>query len=140
MKRVVADASFCGTWILPDESSEAAVALLEEMESGAIELVVPSLWHYEMSNLLKSACRRKRLTKAAARSAQDLLGQVPIGLCDVPSAQTGRAILELSLKYDLSAYDSSYLELACRLKLPLRTADKPLRQAAAAELGEVAGL
>ncbi|MGC9449956.1 MAG: type II toxin-antitoxin system VapC family toxin [Oceanipulchritudo sp.] len=138
MNRVVADASFCGAWILPDESSEAAAALLEEIESGAVELVVPALWHYEMGNLLKSAIRRGRLTRAAARSAQDLLGQVPLGLCDVPSAQTGRAILELSLKHGLSAYDSSYLELARRLKLPLRTADKPLRKAAAAELDMVA--
>jgi predicted nucleic acid-binding protein len=134
MNRVVADASFCGAWILPDESSEAAVALLEEVERGSAELVVPSLWLYEMGNLLKSACRRGRLTKAAARAAQGLIGQVRLGLCDVPTAEAGKAILDLSLKYDLSAYDSSYLELARRLKVPLRTNDAKLRKAAAAEL------
>jgi predicted nucleic acid-binding protein len=134
MNRVVADASFCGAWILPDESSEAAVALLEEVERGSVELVVPSLWLYEMGNLLRSACRRGRLTKAAARAAQALIGQVRLGLCDVPAAEAGKAILELSLKYDLSAHDSSYLELARRLKVPLRTNDAKLRKAAAAEL------
>jgi predicted nucleic acid-binding protein len=138
VNRVVADASFCGAWILPDECSPAAVALLEEIESGTVELVVPSLWHYEMGNLLKSACRRGRLTQAGARSAQQLLGQVPLGLCDVPSAEAGKAILELSLKHDLSAYDSSYLELARRLKLPLRTNGARLREVAAAVLGKQA--
>jgi len=131
MNRVVADASFCGAWILPDEASEAAVALLEEIEQGNAELVVPSLWLYEMGNLLKSACRRGRLTKAAARAAQELIGQVRLGLCDVPSPEASKAILELSLKYNLSAYDSSYLELARRLKVPLRTNDAKLRKAAA---------
>lgn len=132
MNRVVADASFCGAWILPDESSQAAVALLEEIESGTLELVVPALWLYEMGNLLKSACRRGRLTQAAARSAQQLLGQVPLGLCDVPTAEAGKAILEVSLKHDLSAYDSSYLELAQRLKVPLQTNDARLREVAKA--------
>ncbi len=135
MNRVVADASWCGAWILPDESSEAAVQLLAEIESGQVELVVPALWLYEMTNLLKSACRCGRLTAAAARSAQELLGQVPLALCDVPSARARSAILELSLKHDLSAYDSSYLELARRLKVPLHTNDAKLREAAAAVLG-----
>lgn len=133
MKRVVADASFCGAWILPDETSVDAAALLEEIECGAVALVVPSLWLYEMGNLVKSACRRKRLTETAARSAQELVGQVPLALCDVPSPEAGEAILELSLKHDLSAYDGSYLELAKRLKTPLRTADQKLRAAAMEE-------
>lgn len=135
MNRVVADASFCGAWILPDEASEVAVALLEEIGAGQVELVIPSLWIYEMSNLLKSAYRRGRLTRTAARSAQALLSQVPLGLCDVPSGDAGKSILDLSFKYDLSAYDSSYLELARRLKVPLRTNDAKLRKAAEAELG-----
>lgn len=139
MNRVVADASFCGAWILPDEVSAAADALLGEIESGHVELVVPSLWLYEMGNLLKSAWRRGRLTKAAARAAQDVLGQVPLGLCDVPSAGSAKAILELSLKHELSVYDGSYLELARRLKLPLRTNNARLRKAAAAELGPKPG-
>jgi predicted nucleic acid-binding protein len=134
VKRLVADASFCGAWILPDEVSDAAVAMLEEIEAGQLELLVPCLWLYEMGNLLKSACRRGRLTKAAARSAQGLLGQVPLGMCDVPSAESGKSILELAFKHDLSVYDSSYLELARRLKVPLRTHDAKLRKAAAEEL------
>lgn len=135
MNRVVADASICGAWILPDEASETAVELLGEIETGQVELVVPSIWIYEMGNLLKSACRRGRLTNAAARSAQELLKEVPLGLCDVPAGKARTEILELSLKHGISFYDSSYLELARRLKLPLRTNDSRLRAVAAAELG-----
>lgn len=140
MNRVVADASFCGAWILPDEATEAAVTLLEEIQNGQVELVVPSLWVYEMSNLLKSACRRGRLTKAAALSAQQLLSQIPLGLCDVPSAETRKAILALALNHELSAYDASYLELARRLKVPLRTHDAKLIEAASIELGKRGGI
>lgn len=135
MNRVVADASFCGAWILPDETSETAVQLLGEIESGQIELVVPSIWIYEMGNLLKAACRRGRLTKAAARSAQELLNEVPLGICDVPAGKTRLAILKMCFKHDLSFYDGSYLELACRLKIPLQSNDIRLRQAADVEFG-----
>ena len=60
MNRVVADASLCGAWILPDESSDEADALLAEIEEGTIALHIPSLWHYEMLNLIRSAHRRGR--------------------------------------------------------------------------------
>jgi predicted nucleic acid-binding protein len=136
MNRMVADASFCGAWILPDEATEAAVEVLEEIASGQVELVVPSLWIYEMGNLLKAACRRGRLTKAAARSALELLNEVPIGLCDVPAGKTRMAIFKLSFKHDLSFYDASYLELASRLKISLQTNDRRLRDAAVLEFGE----
>lgn len=135
MNRVVADASFCGAWILPDEATEEAVHLLEEIECGQVELVVPSLWIYEMSNLLRSACRRGRLTKKAAAAAQSVVSQVPLGLCDVPPVEVRGSLLELSHAHDLSAYDAAYLELSLRLKAPLRTMDAKLLRAAKAEMG-----
>lgn len=49
MNRMVADASYCGAWILPDETSDAAIGLLEEVESRGTGLVVPALWMYEVA-------------------------------------------------------------------------------------------
>lgn len=133
MNRVVADASHCGAWILPDEATEAAAGLLEEIASGQVELVVPALWMYEMGNLIRSACRRGRLTKLAASAAQELLNEVPLALCDAPGAVARSVILKLSLKHNLSYHDAAYLELAARLKIPLHTQDARLRAAATAE-------
>lgn len=130
MKQAVADASFCGAWILTDESSESADQLLTEIVKGSVELVVPALWHYEMNNLLRSAHRRKRLNEEDARESLELLNQVPLTIEDLPEAPARKRILHLALQFNLSSYDASYLELADRHKFPLHTADAKLMVAA----------
>lgn len=130
MKQAVADASFCGAWILTDESSESADQLLTEIVKGSVELVVPALWHYEMNNLLRSAHRRKRLNEEDARESLELLNQVPLTIEDLPEAPARKRILHLALQFNLSSYDASYLELADRHKIPLHTADAKLMVAA----------
>ena len=54
---VVADASFCGAWFLPDERSNDADRLLESLVAGRDEMWVPALWFYELANLFRSARR-----------------------------------------------------------------------------------
>ena len=130
MKQVVADASFCGAWILEDESSEKADQLLVELTLGTLELVVPALWHYEMSNLLLSALRRKRLSEEDLWNALEILDQVPIAHEDLPESPARKRILHLALQFDLSSYDAAYLELADRHKIPLLTSDTKLKVAA----------
>ena len=134
MKQAVADASFCGAWIIADDSSEKAEQILSLIVKGTLELVVPALWHYEMNNLLRSAHRRKRLTEEDARTALETLIQVPLTLEDLPEAPARKRILHLALQFDLSSYDAAYLELADRHKIPLLTADAKLN-AAAKQLG-----
>lgn len=130
MNRVIADASFCGSWVLEDESSAEAEALLQAVESGQAALLVPSLWKYEMLNLLRSACRRRRLTVDDASAAQVALSRVPLEKVDIPDAIAQAEILRLAHAHHLSAYDASYLELAIRFYVPLRTADGALKRAA----------
>lgn len=134
MKQAVADASFCGAWILADESSGKAEYLLSLIVQGKVELVVPSLWHYEMNNLLRSAHKRRRLSEADAREALETLNQVPLTIEDLPEGPAKKRILHLALQFDLSSYDAAYLELADRHKIPLHTADTKLN-AAARQLG-----
>lgn len=130
MNRVVADASYCGAWILEDESSAEAEALLERVETGEVGLLVPSLWKYEMLNLVRSACRRGRLDELGASAAQRALSQVPLEKVDVPDATAESEIHRLAQVHNLSAYDASHLELAIRFKVPLYTADKALKKSA----------
>lgn len=130
MKQVVADASFCGAWILAAEFSEEADRLLSQLIKGTVQLVVPALWHYEMMNLLRSALRRKRLVPEDVSEAIDALEQVPIILEDLPGGPARRRIFHLAVQFDLSAYDAAYLELADRLKIRLVTCDAKLKAAA----------
>lgn len=130
MKQAVADASFCGAWILEDESSEKAEHLLSLIVRGKVELVVPALWHYEMNNLLRSAHKRRRLSEEDAREAIETLNQVPLTIEDLPEGPARKRILHLAFQFDISSYDAAYLELADRHKIPLHTADTKLNSAA----------
>lgn len=130
MKRLIADASFCGAWILEDEASVAAELVLQSLDDGTAELIVPSLWHYEMLNLLKMAHRRGRLDRPSVNAAQKALTQLPILEVDVPDGRANAIILKLAFDHELTAYDAAYLELAKRLKLPLYTLDRSLKKAA----------
>jgi predicted nucleic acid-binding protein len=134
VRQAVADASFCGAWILADESSEKAEHLLSQIVQGKVELIVPALWHYEMNNLLRSAHKRGRLSEDDAREALETLNQVSLTLEDLPEGPARKRILHLALQFNLSSYDAAYLELADRHKIPLHTADTKLH-AAAKQLG-----
>jgi predicted nucleic acid-binding protein len=130
VKQIVADASFCGAWVLTDESSGAAESLLARIISGSVQLVVPALWHYEMLNLLRSAVRRKRLATKDLDLTVESLERVPMTLEDLPGAPARRRILHLAMQFDLSSYDAAYLELADRFKISLQTNDAKLAAAA----------
>jgi predicted nucleic acid-binding protein len=130
LKQIVADASFCGAWVLTDESSGAAESLLARIISGSVQLVVPALWHYEMLNLLRSAVRRKRLVMEDLDLTVESLERVPMTLEDLPGAPARRRILHLAMQFDLSSYDAAYLELADRFKISLQTNDAKLAAAA----------
>lgn len=133
MKTTVADASFCGAWILQDEVSPEADELLKQIERGSAELLLPALWHYEMLNLLRSALRRERIDRSMATEAIELLDEIPVRDFDLPDRRARRLALDLAVRHNLSAYDASYLELALRLGASLHSNDRPLKAAAKAE-------
>ncbi len=132
MKRVVLDASYAASWFLPDEGSNHSELLLKAVQEGEIEIYVPELWIYEMANLLRMAGKRGRLSEVGLATAQELLLQVPVSTF-THSAQMLPRWLALADKYDLSAYDAAYLELAERFNLPLKTLDTKLEQTAQKE-------
>jgi predicted nucleic acid-binding protein len=101
-------------------------------------MAVPELWHYEMGNLLRSAVRRKRLAEADAGTALDLLRRVPRQIFDHRDDLFQRRLMTLAIRFDLSAYDAAYLELADRLQCALVTNDRRLRETAGT-LGLVEG-
>ena len=133
MNYVVADASFCAAWVLEDECSSRAEALLQSVLDNQLALILPALWHYEMYNLLVSASRRGRLSADDAAVAAEVLGRVPIQTVEVPTADSSRDALDLALRHGLSVYDAAYLELSIRLQVSLYTLDKDLEKAARAE-------
>jgi len=123
----VLDVSMALSWFLEDEFDARAKAVLGMFPQA--RALVPSLWMTEMVNALRSAERRRRLTRESAdRILEDLLA-FPIAVDPVEMA-TMRRLLALARQYELTPYDAAYLELAMREGVPLATRDRALERAA----------
>ena len=119
------DASTTMAWTLGDERDRYALKVASYVEeNGAL---VPSLWRWEIQNILLSAFRRTRITEDDMTEAVALLSHLPITID--PPALFGSE-LTLARQFDLTAYDAAYLELAARANCKLATNDKALRKAA----------
>ena len=124
----VLDASIPACWAFQDEQDPTADAALVRIRTE--EVVVPSLWWFEIRNILVVNERRKRITESdTGIFLRDLAG-LRIRIDREPKES---AVLRLARTHRLSIYDASYLELALREAIPLATLDGELAAAARAE-------
>jgi len=122
---IVLDCSVTAAWFLPDESSAAAQRILDDIMNHTSSLIVPSLWYYEITNVVRSSVRRKRIDQSTANAALFLLREVPKEVID-PEKQGPSGMLAMAIDHDLSAYDAAYLYLAETAGADLFTADEDL--------------
>ncbi len=130
MTPVVVDAAFAGAWLLPDENSRAADRILRSILGQETEMAIPDLWFYELMNLLLPAHRRKRIGKEQVFEAHRLIDTIPCRAYEQQTPLARDRISRLALRFDFSAYDAAYLELADRLQCPLLTFNRKLNRAA----------
>jgi predicted nucleic acid-binding protein len=98
------------------------------------EAVVPSLWWFEIRNILVVSERRKRISESdTGVFLRDLAG-LRVRVDREPEESV---VLSLARTHGLSVYDASYLELAVREAIPLATLDAQLIAAARAEGSEL---
>jgi predicted nucleic acid-binding protein len=125
---VVLDCSATVAWCFREEASAASWTLLDRIVvDGAL---VPSLWPYEIGNVLIMAERRERLTEADVGEFLDLLARRPIELDPIAAERVLHDVRHLARSERLTAYDAAYLELAMRSGLPLATRERALARAA----------
>ena len=127
MAAAVIDSSATIAWFMPDEHDAGSEELLDLVtEEGAL---VPSLWPIEVANALLFAVRRNRVSRTHCERALKSLARLPI---EIDTETTGRAwgpIFEVAVRFGLTVYDATYLELAQRCELPLASLDRELRAA-----------
>jgi predicted nucleic acid-binding protein len=122
---IVVDCSVAAAWALVDERTAwTSAALQSATAEGAI---VPSLFWYEIRNILVVNERRGRIERS--QTARFLADVDP--LTDVDLRPVESDLLELARVHNLTVYDAAYLELASRLGLPLCTLDTQLIEASA---------
>lgn len=126
--RFVLDNSVVVGWFLEDQATPYADAVSVLLEQD--QAVVPALWELEFANVLRTACRKQRLTADEAHQIIEQICALPI-LIDRETPGPAE-LLALALRYNLSSYDAAYLELALRLQIPIATKDEPLQAAAQA--------
>ena len=128
----VLDASIPTCWALLDEEDPRADTAFARIKSD--EAVVPSLWWFEIRNILVVNERRKRITESdTGVFLRDLAGL----RVRVDREPENSVVLRLARTHGLSVYDASYLELAVREAIPLATLDAQLTVAARAEGSEL---
>jgi predicted nucleic acid-binding protein len=106
---LVVDASITACWAFRDEDHPHADIALARIRTD--EALVPSLWWFEVRNILIVNERRKRLTETDTASFLRDLSRLPLTVDQTPDSSE---VLRLARRHRLSAYDAAYLELAQR--------------------------
>jgi len=124
----VLDNSVVSGWYLANQTTAYTDAIAERLERDRAR--VPSIWELELVNVLRAACVRQRMTAEKAQRIVAQIRSLPIEVDrePVPCSE----LLALSLRFGLSSYDATYLELALRRQEPIATQDHALRAAARA--------
>lgn len=127
----VLDAQTALRWHFADEMTPEDDALLECFAKDW-RATVPSIFFYEVANVLAVEARRKSPRSSQAQSEAfiaDLAG-LPIELDDASTSQALNKTLALARQLRLSVYDAAYLETAMRFGLALASRDTELVAAA----------
>jgi predicted nucleic acid-binding protein len=125
----ILDASYTLAWCFPDRATANTDATLKRLEAREDNAIVPWVWQVEVGNALGKAVTRAKVPLARALDIWAELQLLPIrrmAIGDIPQ------LLALAVKYNLSVYDSCYLQAAVASRLPLATNDKKLKDAAEA--------
>lgn len=124
----VLDTSVTMAWLFEDEATRTTEAVLDRLKNQ--EALVPTLWTYEVGNVLLMAERRKRITEAQGRRFAQLLESLPIRISGPYLSSLWSSAVVVAREHGLSVYDGTYLDLAMREGMPIATRDKALRKAA----------
>lgn len=125
---IVLDASIAIAWVYKEENTEAILRVFDQLKKkGAY---VPSLWRWEVANILQANVRRGRHGGDLRDEALAALAMFSIAVDSESDQQAWLDAVLLAERHGLTLYDASYLEIAVRRKIPLATLDQELRAAA----------
>jgi predicted nucleic acid-binding protein len=128
---LVLDSSITIAWAYNDETTPQVLDVFDRLIANGAW--VPSLWRFEVANVLEMKVRGRRNDAVFRDNALTNLSLLPISIDQETDRQAWGATLRLAERHRLTLYDAVYLELALRRGIPLATLDIELRAAAKAE-------
>lgn len=118
---IVLDSSVALKWIFADEEgAEHAVRVRDNHINGKNEIAVPTLFFYEIANVLAT---KVRLSSEEALEAFELISAFEFNVHELDSTGFMEAI-SFAIKHKVSVYDASYHVLASRVGCRFLTADR----------------
>lgn len=121
-KTFVVDASFVIAFLMPDENRLEIDSVFNQFKSSLINLTASPILPFEVTNGLKSALLKKRITKDYCLSRMEEFFSYRIETQEV----NFKEVFLLAEKYNLTTYDASYLWLNKKFDTPILTLDKKL--------------
>ena len=133
---VVVDASLVVKWLVTEELSDEALALLASWNAESVRMAAPSLIRFEVANVLHRKIARGDIGAISAIEHMTRLLTLPIELRDMPEIHARAIELAGELRHG-AAYDAHYLALAEFLECDMWTADGRFYRSAGTGTGRV---
>lgn len=124
----VLDCSITMAWLFADEKTDLTEKVMNRLTNE--DAIVPSLWIFEVTNVLLGGEKRKRITPAQSVRFLETLSKLRIKISEEITISQSEFLLSTARSHGLTAYDAAYLDLALRLGVPLATLDEDLKKAA----------
>ena len=134
----VVDTSYFASALLSEfTSDESSVSrdFLQDLIQKNGQIIVPQLFWFEIGNVLLNAAKPQkngalaRITKAQTDAIFMSIAELPIYTDLQPDSEIRARIFSIAQAENLTYYDATYLELARRKDVPLKTWDSDLARA-----------
>ncbi|MCF2139244.1 MAG: type II toxin-antitoxin system VapC family toxin [Candidatus Lokiarchaeota archaeon] len=120
IKNIIVDASVIVKWFIDENNSDKAEKIKEQFVNEEINIIIPSLLYYEVLNALKySKLFNVRELNLVGESLENY-GFDVFAIKD----EIREKMVEISLNFDVSIYDASYIALADKFNTQMVTADE----------------
>lgn len=127
--KFVLDCSITMAWCFEDKSEAYSESILSALKNGYLARV-PPIWKLEVCNVLLITERKKRIDSFIANNFKNALSVLPISVDNSANDRVFDTVFELARELRLTVYDTAYLELAIREKIPIASLDRALIEAA----------
>jgi len=117
---LVLDASVIAKWFYDEEYTDKALEIRKDFVKGDVDIIVPELVFYEVSNALRY---NKDIPRKDKGERIDDLSLIDFKVVNFSNKIASMA-MKIALDTDTTIYDSTYIAVARLNKCPLITADK----------------
>ncbi len=125
MKQIIIDSGVFIKLVINEAYSNKAYEIRDAYISKNINIIVPSLFVYEVLNVLKYS---KSFNKNELEFFPEILENYGFGIFNI-SIEFAKSIIRIALKYNITIYDAAYVALAITTNSIFYTADEKLIKA-----------